>query len=77
MISKVYNNNLKILFISIYVFIICCVEPPEYEDGLLLNIPAIVNENDFFSFIINAEDYSKNHSWDLLFNAVNTDTLYT
>ena len=77
MISKVYNKNLTILFISIYVFIICCVEPPEYDDGLLLNIPAIVNENDFFSFSINSEDYSKNHSWDLLFNAVNADTLYT
>jgi len=57
--------------------IICCVEPPEYDDGLLLNIPAIVNENDFFSFSINSEDYSMNHSWDLLFNAVNADTLYT
>ena len=77
MISKVYNKNLKILFIFIYGLIICCVEPPEYDDGLLLNIPAIVNENDFFSFSINSEDYSKNHSWDLLFNAVNTDTLYT
>ena len=75
--SKVYNKNLKILLIFIYVLIICCVEPPEYDDGLLLNIPAIVNENDFFSFSINSEDYSKNHSWDLLFNAANTDTLYT
>ena len=27
-----------------------CVEPPEYKDGLLENIPAIVNEADFFSF---------------------------
>ena len=77
MISKVYNKNLKIFFISICVFIICCVEPPEYDDGLILNIPAIVNENDFFSFSINSKDYSKNHSWDLLFNAANTDTLYT
>ena len=65
------------LFIFIYALIICCVEPPEYDDGLLLNIPAIVNENDFFSFSINSEDYSMNHSWDLLFNAVNADTLYT
>ena len=44
MISIVYNKNHKILYIFIYVFIICCVEPPEYDDGLLLNIPAIVNE---------------------------------
>ena len=77
MSSLLGNQYFKIITLSIYTILYCCVEPPEYDDGLLTNIPAIVNENDYFSFSINAEDYSKSHSWDLSFNAVNTDTLYT
>ena len=77
MSSLVGNQYFKIITLSIYAMLYCCVEPPEYDDGLLTNIPAIVNESDYFSFSINAEDYSKSHSWDLSFNAGNTDTLYT
>ena len=77
MSSLMRNKYFKIISLSIYTIIYCCVEPPEYDDGLLTNMPAIVNESDYFSFSINAEDYSKSHSWDLSFNAVNTDTLYT
>ena len=77
MSSLVGNQYFKIITLSIYSMLYCCVEPPEYDDGLLTNIPAIVNESDYFSFSINAEDYSKSHSWDLSFNAGNTDTLYT
>ena len=77
MSSLVGNQYFKIITLSIYTILYCCVEPPEYDDGLLTNIPAIVNESDYFSLSINAEDYSKSHSWDLSFNAVNTDTLYT
>ena len=68
---------LKLIFLSLNIFLLYCVEPPEYDDGLLLNIPAIVNENDFFSLSLNAEDYTKSKSWDLAFNGVSTDTLYT
>ena len=71
------NKYFKIITLSVCAILYCCVEPPEYDDGLLINIPAIVNESDYFSFSINAEDYSQSHSWDLSFNAVNTDTLYT
>ena len=77
MSSLVGNQYFKIITLSIYAMLYCCVEPPEYDDGLLTNIPAIVNESDYFSFSINAEDYSKSHSWDLFFNAGNMDTLYT
>tara|TARA_A100001037_G_C15004411_1_gene568674 strand:- start:372 stop:818 length:447 start_codon:yes stop_codon:yes gene_type:complete len=77
MSSPMRNKYFKIISLSIYAILYCCVEPPEYDDGLLKNIPAIVNESDYFSFSINAEDYSKSHSWDLSFNAFNTDTLYT
>ena len=68
---------LKLIFLSLNIFLLYCVEPPEYDDGLLVNIPAIVNENDFFSLSLNAEDYTKSNSWDLAFNGVSTDTLYT
>ena len=68
---------LKIFFLSFNIFLLYCVEPPEYDDGLLVNIPAIVNENDFFSLSLNAEDYTKSKSWDLAFNGVSADTLYT
>ena len=27
-----------------------CVAPPDYSDGLLENVPAIVDETDYFSF---------------------------
>ena len=65
------------MVLTIITIFCSCVGPPDYDDGLLENIPAIVNESDYFSFSINAEDYSRSHSWNLSFNAVNTDTLYT
>ena len=70
-------NYSRILFLSVCIIFTYCVEPPQYEDGLLLNIPAIVNENDFFSLSLNAEDYTKSNSWALAFNGLSTDTLYT
>ncbi|MEE2765874.1 MAG: hypothetical protein VX600_05235 [Candidatus Neomarinimicrobiota bacterium] len=54
-----------------------CVEPPEYNDGLLENIPAIVNEADFFSFSIKAEGYTNSLNYDLEFSATNTNVLNT
>jgi len=54
-----------------------CVEPPEYKDGLLENIPAIVNEADFFSFSIKAEDFTDFLTYDLEFSATNTNVLNT
>jgi len=75
--NKIIFSYSRILFLSVYIILTYCVEPPEYEDGLLLNIPAIVNENDFFSLSLNAEDYTKSNSWALVFNGLSTDTLYT
>ena len=71
------NNSLSANLIVFAIIIIfnSCVEPPEYEDGLLENIPAIINENDYFSFTINAKDHVINESWGLLFDADSTDTL--
>ena len=36
-----------------------CVAPPDYSDGLLENIPAIVDETDYFSLSLLGDDYSE------------------
>ena len=36
------NMLIKFHLISFIILISGCVEPPDYDDGLLLNIPAIV-----------------------------------
>jgi len=68
---------MKIKILPLMIIIICCVEPPDYDDGLLLNIPAIVNEDDFFSLSLNADLHTQNHNWELDFTSTGEDTLYT
>tara|TARA_X000001036_G_C20152483_1_gene591950 strand:- start:127 stop:522 length:396 start_codon:yes stop_codon:yes gene_type:complete len=54
-----------------------CVEPPSYDDGLLENIPAIVNELDYFSLSIFGDDYTEKKEWDLLMNPDSSKSLLT
>ena len=54
-----------------------CVEPPDYDDGLLENIPAIVNDDDYFSLSLFAENHTKNYNWNLDFTSTGEDTLFT
>ena len=68
---------MKIKILSLLITIICCVEPPDYDDGLLVNIPAIVNEEDYFSLSLNADLHTQNHNWELDFTSTGEDTLYT
>ena len=68
---------MKVKLLSFLTIIICCVDPPDYNDGLLGNIPAIVNENDYFSLSLNADIHTQNYTWDLDFTSTNEDTLYT
>ena len=68
---------MKIKILSLLIIIICCVEPPDYDDGLLVNIPAIVNEEDYFSLSLNADLHTQNHNWELDFTSTVEDTLYT
>ena len=68
------------LNISIYFIIILlggCVEPPDYDDGLLENIPAIINADDYFSLSLYAENHTKNYNWNLGFSSTVDDTLLT
>ena len=58
MMRKINNSlSANLIVLAIIIIFNSCVEPPEYEDGLLENIPAIINENDYFSFTINAKDH--------------------
>ena len=68
---------MKIKILSLLIIIICCVEPPDYDDGLLVNIPAIINEDDYFSLSLNADLYTQNQNWGLDFTSTGEDTLYT
>jgi hypothetical protein len=54
-----------------------CIEPPDYDDGLLENIPAIVNDDDYFSLSLYAENHTQNYNWNLDFSSTSEDTLFT
>ena len=70
-------KKMKIKILSIMIIVISCVEPPDYDDGLLVDIPAIVNEDDYFSLSLNADLYTQNHNWELDFTSAIEDTLFT
>ena len=54
-----------------------CVGPPDYDDGLIENIPAVVNESDYFSLSILGDEFSDKKEWDLLFTPNPTGLLLT
>ena len=68
---------MKIKIPLLMIIVISCVEPPDYDDGLLVDIPAIVNEDDYFSLSLNADLYTQNHNWELDFTSAVEDTLFT
>ena len=61
--------------ITALVAISSCVSPPEYTDGLLENIPAVVNETDYFSLSIFGDDYTNEKEWDIELTTVDTDII--
>ena len=54
-----------------------CVAPPDYSDGLLENVPAIVDETDYFSLSLLGDDYSEKKEWELSLISDSTDTILT
>ena len=78
-INKMYRIlSINIFIISILYFLpVSCVSPPEQTDGLLENIPAIINESDYFSLSILADDYTDSISYDLDLVASDSDILFT
>ena len=61
--------------LTIFVLISSCVSPPDYTDGLLENIPAIVNETDYFSLSILGDDYTDEKEWDIALTTLDTDVI--
>ena len=61
--------------LTILVLISSCVSPPDYTDGLLENIPAIINETDYFSLSILGDDYTDEKEWDIALTIVDTDVI--
>ena len=72
---KLYISNIFTYFII--MLFSGCVEPPDYDDGLLENIPAIVNDDDYFSLSLYAENHTQNYNWNLDFSSNGEDTLFT
>ena len=70
-------KNLISTLIFPVLFIVSCVGPPDYSDGLLENKPAVINENDYFSLSLLGDKYTENEEWDLFINSNSTETLLT
>ena len=68
-------NRPTSLMLIILVLLSSCVSPPEYTDGLLENIPAVVNETDYFSLSILGDDYTNEKEWDIALTTVDTDII--
>ena len=54
-----------------------CVAPPDHSDGLLENIPAIVDEANYFSLSLLGDDYLEEKEWELSLTSDSTDTILT
>ena len=68
-------NRPTSLMLIILVLLSSCVSPPDYTDGLLENIPAVVNETDYFSLSILGDDYTDEKEWDIALTTVDTDII--
>ena len=66
-----------IFLIYIFIFPTSCVAPPEYSDGLLENIPSVVNDDDYFSLSIYGNAFMDSLSWELDMNISESDVLLT
>ena len=71
------SNNLNLLLISICLILASCVGPPNYTDGLIENVPAIVNENDYFSLSLVGDKYYEETKWDLSLSTTDLDKILT
>ena len=56
---------------------VSCVGPPNYSDGLIENVPAIINENDYFSLSLLGDKYSEETKWDLSLSTTALDKILT
>ena len=71
------SKNITLLVISICLGLASCVGPPNYTDGLIENVPAIINENDYFSLSLLGDKYSEETKWDLSLITTDLDKILT
>ena len=71
------SKNITLLVISICLGLASCVGPPNYIDGLIENVPAIINENDYFSLSLLGDKYSEETTWDLSLSTTDLDKILT
>ena len=71
------SKNITLLVISICLGLASCVGPPNYTDGLIENVPAIINENDYFSLSLLGDKYSEETKWDLSLSTTDLDKILT
>ena len=71
------SKNLNLFIISICLGLASCVGPPNYTDGLIENVPAIINENDYFSLSLLGDKYSEETKWDLSLSTTDLDKILT
>lgn len=76
-LARLHCRFVTSLPIIIILFVSSCVAPPEYQDGLLENIPAIVDEIDYFSLSILGDDYTVEKDWDITLTTDSSDTILT
>ena len=77
-LNNLRNYKFNLLYnylLGVFIFISSCVAPPEYSDGLMNNLPAIVNEIDYFSLSVFGEDFNDSLVWDLELNLSDNDIL--
>jgi len=56
-------NKLLLLFFT--PFLLNCVGPADPDHGLVENLPAVINKNDVFSFVLRADGFNYDKSFDL------------
>ena len=71
------SKNINLLVILICLGLASCVGPPNYTDGLIENVPAIINENDYFSLSLVGDKYSEETKWDLSLSTTDLDKILT
>ena len=71
------SKNITLLIISICLGLASCVGPPNYTDGLIENVPAIIDENDYFSLSLLGDKYSEETKWDLSLSTTDLDKILT
>ena len=68
---------MKRYLVIIFFVLFQCVGPPDPEDGLIDNLPSIINTSDVFSFSLRGDKYDFNESYDLSFFLDSNSVLLT